>query len=77
MTTGPFQAASALSLILSEASASGRPPAPSGDPGGVGTSVCHPGGIFRAARSNWEGVIPAPTPAATDLAEVCVWAFLS
>lgn len=76
VATGPFQAASALALIPSEASASGRSPAPSGDPVELGTSVCHPGGVFRAVRFNW-GVLPALTPAATDLAEVCACAFLS
>lgn len=70
MTTGPFQAASALSLILSDASASGRSPGPSGDPGAVGGSAAIP--AAPSALPALTGGDPTATPAATDLPKVCV-----
>lgn len=74
VTTGPFQAASALSLILSEASASGRSPGPSGEPGAVGGSAAIPAAPSALPAS------AAGDPTATPVASrkcVCVLSSLS
>lgn len=87
VTTGLFQVASAFSLVLSEVSASRRPPALSGGPGGSGgvTSVCHLGGTFQALcceRVVLWGVTPTPTlrqrlRGNTALAQICISFFLN